>query len=96
MMYPEDTNVINPFSGEAIDNILYSLGSYISSIIPISKIATEIKIDTEMINLAFLNSIPDDELELYMNAEFWKAYKEAKQGKVKSGTLKDFKKAIGL
>ena len=87
----------NPFSNEGLSEILVSNSDYVATIIRDLNILKNIFADKLDIPLLLLSDVSDDDLELYMDANFWKAYKTARTGKdMVDIELSDLKKTIGL
>jgi hypothetical protein len=40
--------------------------------------------------------ITEEQLELFCDADFWKAYKQVKNNELESGTIEDLRKRVGL
>ena len=87
----------NPFSSEGLSSILVSNSDYVVTIIRDLNILKDVLTDKLELPMLFLSDLSDDELELYCDVNFWKAYKKVKAGKdIVDMELAGLKKAIGL
>ncbi|MCD6229535.1 MAG: hypothetical protein J7K00_01915 [Candidatus Diapherotrites archaeon] len=81
------------FIGDKVDGILQTVSKCLLSVLENSELFI---INIESVNKDLFDSLTDDDLELFCDAEFWQSYKELKEGNLKSGTIEDLRKSVGL
>lgn len=92
-MYQNETATLNENNGLA-QGILSSFEAYVSSFLT-PTVTTELL--SKLNTLFFWSNVSDDELELFTNANFWKAYKQIKAGKIKRwNNIAEYKRALRL